>query len=62
MHKIIVIIDDAFGCGTYLALCQLVNFKGFNGFSIGNVLENFKASYFSHIVAHFLYGILRVLW
>jgi len=50
VHKIIVMIDDAFECDTCLALCQHVNFKGLwlNGFSIGNVLKNFEASYFFH--------------
>jgi len=35
---------------TLVWLCQHVNFKGLklNGFSIGIVLENFKASYFFH--------------
>jgi len=28
VHKIIVMIDDAFGCDTCLALCQHINFKG----------------------------------
>jgi len=28
VHKIIVMIDDAFGCDICLALCQHVNFKG----------------------------------
>jgi len=46
VHKIIVMIGDAFGYDTCLALRQHVNFKGMklNGFSIGNVLEKFKAS------------------
>jgi len=50
VHKIIVMTDDIFGCDTCLALCQHINFKGLklNGFSIGNVLENFEASYFFH--------------
>jgi len=28
VYKIIVMIDDAFGRETFLALCQHVNFKG----------------------------------
>jgi len=28
VHKIIVMIDNVFGCNTCLALCQHVNFKG----------------------------------
>jgi len=49
-HKIIVMIDDIFGCDTCLVLYQHVNLKGLklNGFSIANVFENFKASYFFH--------------